>query len=62
MDKVYLREHNTTKEKVLEWLDDLIVDAGIDKPYEMSAEDRQTYRKVLDIIEEHFTGGKDESD
>ena len=47
------------KEKILEWLDDLINDAGVDKPYKMSAGDKETYRKLLDIIEEHFNGRKE---
>ena len=46
------------KDELLEWIDDLIVDAGVDKPYEMDKKDKQIYCKILDIIEDYFNEPK----
>lgn len=42
------------KDEILTWIDDLIVDAGVDKPCKMNEEDKQIYHKILDIIEDYF--------
>ena len=63
--KALIQESGVTKradklggEDILEWIDDLIVDAGVDKPYKMDEKEKQIYRKILDIIEYYFTGGR----
>ena len=49
-------EGRTMREELVDWLDDLISDAGVDKPYDMNSEDRGIYQKILDILEEYFEG------
>lgn len=44
-----------SKVELLDWIDDLIVDAGVDKPYEMDEREKQAYYKILDILEEYFS-------
>ena len=55
-----MREIN--KGELFDWIDDLIVDAGVDKPYKMDKDAKQIYYKILDIIENYFTEGEKDKD